>query len=542
MNVEELNVPMDVESVDVFASIEDYFCVQAFLSNISQPTMFLLDPQEFLDSFFTEPADLRLTMCAVSAALQTPRLPRTVCDNYYKRAMTAFSRSLDNPTLKTLQALMLMNTYVTMNGQPHLARNNFFTAVTFVEKLSLDVDPDDLELRTGVPIPPKEKYERRYWYHVMKYYLKIIKAVHSRNVLLDFRKGGPFVEFISHSVKLPVHPDSGVINDIYYAANIQELVSKAAALHKSMPMSIVDIIDSQPAALLRANLTALQLETPRGLIIHTPADLYVATTTYTPCNLVASLLASLHFHTVPCLLHRAKLYLTAFLPIDSAHLQRTGARETTLRALCDSVQSARMIAALNSWMALSAPPGLRKVFWRNHIFPCFCLFEAAVVLWFVTCKTREEWLAAAGDVGGLEWRREVRSGVMDVGRTLEELEGLLAGGPGGSENMMSPLVQCVLGMVAEMEKVEEAVSKGEGIPPVAVAGVGACSWEAGVNFVALGMKVMSIVEDDRVKPFVSDPWTFLGLMGVPVGGNLVWKAYYEDEWSFFWELVVNGRM
>ncbi|KAI8611348.1 hypothetical protein BC830DRAFT_663193 [Chytriomyces sp. MP71] len=244
---------------------------------------------------------------------------------------------------------------------------------------------------------------------------------------------------------------------------------------------------------------------------------------------------SIYFNAATMLLLRPQLYLTSCLPIDHPVLLSNPDNIThLLSTLSSSITAARCITYINSWILhhtaeSTNPTPLRHKIWHEHLFSSFPLFEAALVLWFATCRTRLFWWSAGEIAGGplcmgLAERRRVRGEVLDVLRTLRELTPLFA--------MVAPLVVCVEGFVADMERVEETLARGVDL----LQGVGRTEDFVEELVIALKTVVVGTTGDD-IEYHVEEPWCFLGLLGQEVDGagvRMMWNSSNEAGWKVFW--------
>ncbi|KAJ3394266.1 hypothetical protein HDU84_009021 [Entophlyctis sp. JEL0112] len=256
------------------------------------------------------------------------------------------------------------------------------------------------------------------------------------------------------------------------------------------------------------------------------------------------------------------LYLTHFLGLNSKALQNPDNLMLVLESLHASLASAQVIVELASWLLHEKDSvheidmhgdSFRRWFWKNHGFSSMMLFEAVIVLWFSTCRTQAFWFdyVDAENEKSLEYsalhmnledRRRIRSQVMDVLRTLCDLEDDMsaskkksplvqeAGFDGGKfSSLLTPMIMCTNAMIDEMEEMEARLT---GNIPLGM--------HSGPNqdelLVRLTVVSISDSEPEKLEGHTAQPWALLGLIGVKVR-NLRWNAFYEDEWREFWQQV-----
>ncbi|KAI9345156.1 hypothetical protein DFJ73DRAFT_491274 [Zopfochytrium polystomum] len=97
-----------------------------------------------LRNWESEPAILKAAICAVGASDPTMLLPKSVMMWYYDFSRSQFSEACDVPSLKILQALLILGIQSYVIGKVSAARNVLGTACRMALFLDLNVDPDDL--------------------------------------------------------------------------------------------------------------------------------------------------------------------------------------------------------------------------------------------------------------------------------------------------------------------------------------------------------------------------------------------------------------
>ncbi|KAJ3012628.1 UNVERIFIED_CONTAM: hypothetical protein HDU68_001100 [Siphonaria sp. JEL0065] len=341
----------------------------------------------------------------------------------------------------------------------------------------------------------------------------------------------------------------------YYLSTILDIIRDTTRHHTTnIPRTVVDLLSPPKATPFRAQLHTFRSSTPSHLIIsqENGTQFLAFTSTFQGRETVTDCLFLTMFYNVAiCIMNRPILYLTKFLKRDSVHLTMEN-RSTIFTALNESLVSAQTVVGLASWlvhqseMKLDGEDGkFRDSFWRLHPFESFVLFEAVVVLWFATTQTQEFWFEGITPVLNfmtLEDRQRIRSQVLDVLRTLKDLEQGLSTSQqsnvydvryGDVTNFVSPMVECIQRMLSVIEDVEFAVIIGEK--------AGSSVNEMEVEAVAIEMNVLSLTDTDPElrEPYRSDPWVFLGLLGAQVKG-MKWRAWYEEDWRLFWKKVAQS--
>ncbi|KAJ3063823.1 hypothetical protein HDU99_004687, partial [Rhizoclosmatium hyalinum] len=154
---------------------------------------------------------------------------------------------------------------------------------------------------------------------------------------------------------------------------------------------------------------------------------------------------------------------------------------------------------------------MANIFWfakQSEIFPAdatFMAFEAATVLYFVSCRMHQTWKEySAVRIGAVLFEqsrlRMALETLLDFGRLVSEKEG-------GKSGTAAPLVHCMEAML------KEVMSSGNGKRMDIV------------EEVEVVMKVMSLVDsEDAHENVVLEPYGFLGLLGLTVGSGIRWRG------------------
>ncbi|KAJ3404084.1 oligomeric, coiled-coil, peripheral membrane protein, partial [Chytriomyces hyalinus] len=544
---------MELDPLEAMPTMIDWVIASQFLTSLEFCSDLMVNSKEFIETFFTQPADLSL--------------PEEICLGYYTRAHRALVKSISEPSMKTLQALLIISSFTCVKGQPVLARRFFYGAVRMVSELRLDIDPDTLEAMTGVQYTEDEKLERRLLFYIVQSNLKIIKVIRGPSAFLATAShtqpsfASSFVEIHSHQVKPPCNPFTNQVYDIYYRSELQDILYQASKYHKIGPYPVSDILANSTCQNLDELLIAFKMRLPPYLYIESAVQLFQSSNATTATDITSSITMTITYCSAVCLLNRPKLYLTGYLPLDSIFL--TGSNQESvgvlLTALDASLSAARNLAQINSWMIHMCPVHFRAFLWRDRCFLFFSLFEAAVVLWFTTTRTLPFWWRTANNPGLLTMsatdRQSIQSEMRDILQALVEIETGFPSTqhdpgqteyrfvPSGTENMATPLVKCMQGMLYEMEIAGEAAQAmdTEDVTAATTRPKGTELFENSLECgITLGMKVMSLVKEEHAdcvgvgvtitEPFTSEPWVYLGLLGLRVNG-MSWLAHYEDEWE-----------
>ncbi|KAI9329545.1 hypothetical protein BDR26DRAFT_723053 [Obelidium mucronatum] len=358
-------------------------------------------------------------------------------------------------------------------------------------------------------------------------------------------------QIISGGPPISIRP----VATVCFICHMLDIVFEATLEHKNIPESTFHILNSTKTTYLQHRIDELKAKIPFDLLLliqdgTLPLFLSLSPTQLETMRVMDVLMVSMLFNSTICIIYRTCLYLTSFLTLTSPQLLVPENLTKLLMVLETCVTSARTITALNTWI-LNLPattdvtPGVTGYKLRHNVFmeqsfTYFALFEAAVVLWFVTTKTQTFWwrntIGGSGEVLSmtLEDRRIIRSEVLDLLHTLRDLEELHSMkrkvGDEVVPNMITPLVRCVAGMVDEMEQIENS-------SPTTRKPLDAYDDDDSLDFVVLGMKAMMIDGSPNVDERMDVPWVFLGLLGVDVG-KMRWNGALESQWRSFWKRSV----
>ncbi|KAJ3245305.1 hypothetical protein HDU78_009550 [Chytriomyces hyalinus] len=574
-----MNTSLALEHPDLVATHDDWVIVAQFFNSSDRIVRAsaahrLISTAAFLDSFFAQPAPLRLTICAL-AAHANPSIPDNVCISYYNRARKAVMRSIDKPSLKNLQTLYLIANFAIVNGQPTIGKPFFINALWMLIHLRMDVDPDASPWLAHLNLSELEKEERRRAFWLCFYTTKLVQSCSTPSSPAR----------LSAAQMRPPKSDIGsLFSEILttqHNCSILELIISIKRHYAYAPASLNDLILSEQALSLSAELLSLHSEIPQFLLLApepTPTADHILMQnkifisqllSVGPTDTTGIISLSMFFNASICLLHRPKLYLTHFLPNASATavppsfipiiasalkqcLTAAYRMSDINRFLLHITQDAANIDSASSDNSSEHPQLLPKSFWEAHNYLAHPLFECAIVLWFIACKTSHTWFDVGFSLEEFEWlklRRSLSDGrvricsknikacLRDILKSYAILNSALGGRDAGNEtadplrdnsirpNMVTPMITCVQAMLKDVELAHFETASPENMKEAS----------PDIESVLLGMKVMSLGEEDRggSTEVVEDPWCFMGLMGLDVMG-FRWRAPYEDSWRQFW--------
>ncbi|KAJ3346651.1 hypothetical protein HDU83_002811 [Entophlyctis luteolus] len=534
---------------------------------------------EFLESFFSQPPHLWLTLCAVASQLQEPKLPEHVRYSYYSRAQNALVKNFHILDFKMFQSLLIFAAFSIANGKPEVGRPFFFQGMTHLLRLRLDIDPDDSPWLSHLNLTDRDKDTRRTGFWVSYHFWKITQIV----------IGAPLpVQLQSNRIKFArrlhantpfysEYPERSEVATICYLCAILDVLESAAQLHHKPPATMVDLTESILLSSVKAQLESLKSQIPAYLVLLVDGsgdranDLaeFVSDFRMTEMKVADVLTTSLLLHSTVCISNRSLLYLTGFMPAESIDPASESQQAKVLAALDVAVTSARTILFLVSWLYNRSESGVdgdfgrfRRRFWKTYTFYSMAILEAAIVAWFACTRTHPSWWqspAATADgfaetVLGRRLRMDVqdwriiRTQMADALRTLTDLEEDLSPKAGRAvdaaseqqlpafnptmSNMVSPMIEAVNLIVQDMESAEACAAGGSRKLPLVDAEDGPAR--------TIGVRVSALSADDyeQTQPYEGHPWAFLGLLGARVGaGRVAWRSQHEDDWRAFWAEV-----
>ncbi|ORY52452.1 hypothetical protein BCR33DRAFT_318185 [Rhizoclosmatium globosum] len=487
-------------------------------------------------------------------------MPHDVCQNYYRRAMKALWKSLNEPCIKSVEAMLLLSGMDLANGRPEDGRFFFETAVRITFEQKLYIDPDDSPWLDHLNLSDDEKDERRRIFWMTYYSLKVLQIASAAPIP---------VQMDTCNVKVVRKCGDQDVIAVCFLAGILDVIHEIK-LHQSMePTSVPSILSCCTCDSIRPHLNSVRAQIPGNLILSTPeeVDQFIITSAASSDDFVSitldTLSVSLVYNSALCLLTRPTMYLTAFLALDSPILiNNPSFISKLLVVLTENLTAALTIAQINTHSIHFSPStdllhdgSLAKKLWVENAFACFNLFEAAICIWFMTCKTRPFWWNSdAGEQKdhvqspstptsldpkpqnvlcmSLADRKRNRSLVLDILRTLRETSVVFP--------MISPLSTCVAEMAQEMKQVEEEIAA---MCPAQIAATAFQKnhWrvfkvkDRGIDSITVGLKVMSLDSEARLEEG-QEPWAYLGLLGVEVGEKgMRFNAHYEEAWRRFWQ-------
>ncbi|KAJ3392323.1 hypothetical protein HDU84_004287 [Entophlyctis sp. JEL0112] len=540
-----------LELRDMMPTFQDWSVVCSYYNNKQYSIMGILRGMELLESFFMQPPYLWLTICAIAAQLSSPKQPESIRYSYYVRAQNSLLTNFRSTEFRMFQSLMIFSAFSLANGNPGVGRPFYSQAITLLLKLRLDYDPDDSPWLSHLNLSHKDKELRRIGFWVAYHSWKFVEIALSDH--LPFRIENSRVKFPER-----LHWDSPLYDDypertqfamICYLCAILDVLGSAARVYYQAPRSVSDMLTDPSLASVQVQLASAKSQIPSYLILDDKSSdplnnlgQFIADFRKTEMKVTDTMTATLLFHATVCVSNRSLFYLTGYLPSTSKYLSDESVYARITSALDCCLTSARTILLLVSWLYHRSDAGIdgefgrfRRKFWKEYTFYSMTIFEAVVVLWFASCRTKDFWWKPDDSVETTESvsvlgsrlrmtihdRQMIRTQITDALNTLKGLEEdlspksgeLLDSGDGSGfgtslSNMVSPLIEGITCMLVDIQQAE----------------TGEHAQDIGARIIGWKMSALSSADLEPVQSDEARPWVLLGPLGAKFGGCVGWNA------------------
>ncbi|KAI9352593.1 hypothetical protein BDR26DRAFT_1002779 [Obelidium mucronatum] len=497
----------ELEDPDLMPSIADYLLVLE-LSAANKRMYFSFDGDHFLRTFFHQPPALRLIVGAISAQfLELPELARS----YYRRAYKAFLRaSSAKPNYQTVQAIYNLYLFSQARGQTCSSHAFLRAAVDLIVALRLDVDPDDSPWLYDLNLSPRQKEDRRrafwgvYWVLVeveATSYVGYSTQINCRNIKAPCAINIPEPIFQYHA---------GFLSTL----ELLRMIGTIRKSYSTTPATLAALIASQSSSALNysAILTQFRIAPEYYLgsdctdfLSERDFERYLSKLNFisieSPVEASGAILLNLLSNASICVLHRPTLYTSMLSSCKPERLDSSTQyiiHNTITQTYGAACQIVHMFSFLTHLQEKSPAVILPRWFNRSPHHLCFfALFEGIVTLWFIARRMTAEWRNLLG----------LRSKILRVASGLSKIMAFMKAGIkfGIEDSFFSPLVTCIDSMFLDM------------------------GFETTGYFEDVG-----IVKAEGSRG-VSEPRSFLGLLGAEIGG-ISWSGETEDSWRLFWTL------
>ncbi|KAJ3232832.1 hypothetical protein HDU78_006838 [Chytriomyces hyalinus] len=530
---------------DLAPSLEDCAVVAAYFAS-SHPRMFLdsfvlylLDHTAFMTTFFTQPAPLRLVVCALASLNADPPMPPMVPVLYYARAKRAALSITDTPSLKTTQALFLIAAFALAHGQQALSVAVLKPALKMALQLQLEKERPDL--------PAWEQGERKRLLFRLHFH-----TLQSQSLSHHF---AGFKLSLSRVCMPNVGAKEGSLTIRDYLCDIWSILAQFKTLHSTPPKIASDLFESPQQIKLSCELVRLLDQIPREYYLDpTPStatvtdaslfsDFIVQMLVLDAADSAAMLLLSMNRNAAICVAQRSILFSTAF--------KHSRSKRSTLDAVQISYKSALCVSSLTQFI-LYLERGrfhtpVAEVLWVQESVLVPAMFEAAIVLWFLACRTRKEWwIHSGGDTAAKEGLqldlacvRFALEGFLSFfqhihyhfGRTMPATATDADGPPQMKQTLMNPFIRAVSGMLQELQQLQ--------VNPNTPTDDASLFVQWGLEECVLSMRGVAISEEEDCVEIAAaeEPLAFCGLLGFHVCGDH-WKGPSEGAWKQFWGLFL----
>ncbi|ORY44216.1 hypothetical protein BCR33DRAFT_850823 [Rhizoclosmatium globosum] len=256
-----------IEDPDLMPTMEDFDCVLAFVrhNSLVSTLKFSMDVHGFMMTFFTQPAPLRLVICAIASYFSgTISDEAALC--FFKRARKAVILAADKPSLATVKAYYWIFVYSKVMKKGHLGLPFLIMAVNMVPLLKLDVDPDE-QPHLGLNEIEKEERRRITWG---------LGFISHHEMSLNLPDCGIQV-LLSHQVK-PLRAIEGVFGSISSFESLCEVRKFMVAIKRyyaNGPSSLQEIISSPSLVNMQLQSELLRSKVPSYMLLplDSPSDM-----------------------------------------------------------------------------------------------------------------------------------------------------------------------------------------------------------------------------------------------------------------------------
>ncbi|KAI8618136.1 hypothetical protein BC830DRAFT_1216822 [Chytriomyces sp. MP71] len=510
-------------SLTEWTSVYSFFYDTSTEAQSSLPH-FIIDKKRFLNTFFAQPTALWLIMTAFALRHISSDV---LALSYFDRAKLEATQETEAPSFKTIQTLFLISNYAT--GIKDKATSHLFMELTLdlLARLRLSCEQDEsVQSDEDTTIEGFRTVSRIFY--TVKCEIFVFRAISSRS---DSPSGTESCNLGIQKARLPrpllMLPDIGTnyqtVLSYFNSASFLAIISSAKRHHCSEPPALVhDLLFSPAIRSLTTRLNAIQ-DSLRGSLLFQPLPHNFQTHGTLSHSILsqqihfmshlsnrgcmeqsASVELSCASNAAVCVALRPALYLTGFLHQDSPLLHHVPTRKSLQAALEKCLAASSCIADLASFLiaatrldSSSSTPGAFHVsatLWEILPNFKFALFEAAVTLWFLACRTKAVFFPVTHSKA--VFKDKVVASLMDVLLALS----ILGATPDLSLDLpaFSPLERCVQAMLCE------------------------------VQGSALSYCPKSALD--------TDPSCYLGLLGVQLDCDSVeWNSAWETKWADFWK-------
>ncbi|ORY40221.1 hypothetical protein BCR33DRAFT_740480 [Rhizoclosmatium globosum] len=513
-----------MEDPDLMPTTDDFMLAWSFCTaNGTQlPMWFGMDGDYFLRTFFSQPAYLRLAVCALAAHTRDPPLPEAISFSLFQRARKAMFRMAGTDScLAMAKAYAYLYLFSMHKGQPSVGKKFLERGLEIVLELQLDVDPDDMP---WLNLSAREREDRRraFWALYGHY---VTDLAQNPEASFDIPVSGKGVK----APKAVLGPEGQLVFEncpaVKWVCELGEIMYRNRKFLANPPQSLLYILETDiPTQNLISALNTTLINCA-DLLLYSDSPAFITQSDATRFkHQLSSISARYVFQTYALnfsafsaisVLHRPKLYITSLKSCAPRYVSHNQ-QQTILSAVNQCLESAHRITHLffYSQAEIMAYFGFTMFSQQKYY-----IFEAAIVCWFVSCRMSDVWRGMVDPV------LIDRMLLLDMATRMTEFMLRVVELEGTKSGSTSATLKCMQEMTREMRiacMLGGSTSEGRGNGD-------------DVEALELGMTVMSLVGDD-VETVEKEPYACLGLLGAEVGRGIRWKGTCESSWRLFWKL------
>ncbi|KAI9339943.1 hypothetical protein BDR26DRAFT_918898 [Obelidium mucronatum] len=525
-----------INNPDLQPTFEDWLLVYAhFTKNHTvSPIFFSNDRSRFLDSFFQQPAPIRLIQCAIAAFHRL--YDHDTALSYYSRARKAvLLAASEPPSFETCQALYFTNLLAHWKGQPDIGKPFLAVGLEMAATLQLDVDPDESPWLYHLNLSERQKEERRRLYWSFYWYLSFEQATSSEWQGYSFRH--------QSSVKPPTQPINDplpvftVVQPYECVCELYNLIGEIKRHHSSIPKSIKELLEDNAAASfekLHSRLISIHSRAPAAYILISESAESISTADHarfvkqlrqmTSGEISYAIGLNLDALASISILHRPRLFLTMLKSYTPLYLSLQH-QQVIVDSIKQCLESAyRIVNFLDFLLTFSSVENQENIDGGDQSLARDCqpfslnvypAFEAMLVFWFIACKMKSMWKVLVDAALPLTLIQQLQRVVEFV-----ERETIQANVSKANAGTFTPISEGMKSMLLELSQDTQEKT-------------------VNVDVLELALRVVSldgVGNEDGSGDVLKEPHCYLGLLGLEVAGGIRWKGRCEESWRLFWKL------
>ncbi|KAI8622730.1 hypothetical protein BC830DRAFT_1087535 [Chytriomyces sp. MP71] len=555
---------------DTPVSFDDWKLVYNFVHNSGvgiRSSFSFLNPTALLSNFFNEPRVLRLVLCSVAAFLQKPPVISTVSFSFYFQARESLSQT-DAPSFKALQSCYLLALLTHLKGHPSATLILYQKCAAMLECL---------QLAGNCPPPPQLPLEdnQAEWLSLcwsLSSSLQIVSVCSNRAISPTFANNFQILQPTLYQIG-----NSLQMSPVAYIRILMDIVSDIVEAVKFAPTQVADLFQTPRFFSLKMRLSSFyhSLDSAIQIKVYSSNLKNILAGPETSCKT----LLNIFLNAAYCQLQRPQLYLSAHRAPTSFVTPHDC--RTVQVAFTSSLTHAQQIGRITG-VLLHHLPDFRETP-SVYYYAIFPLFEAAIVMWFVSCKTLPSWWEVHR-FALLHRHKEKQKHYMhhstsESDDTATDVEFYDDESPTASPSLKQTLIQNVKDILAVLKIFNQMIPTSEQHPTSTTSSFDASlhpdSWQRpsvlleplivcaqaminemecqgvlerraieDVSFSSTNtvrkVVYLELDTDDKYLGTRRTPWAFLGLLGAEINGkcNEVFRwgrEEGEERWRLFWD-------